>query len=246
MIMPRPAFPFTLDGYASLLQALLAEGYQVRDFADMNPGDRHLILRHDVDMSLEFALRMAAREAEIGVCSTYFVLLRSELYNPFSAANLTRMGEILAQGHRIGLHFDASLYSDSDDFEQAVDTECRLLEGYLDRPVRVVSFHRPLSGHLGKAGRLAGRLHTYAPEFFGQIGYCSDSKGGWHNGAPLDNPSVQKGRAIHLLTHPIWWMEDLGASARDKLAGLVARQDQLYRKELAKNCVVYSLAPDSG
>lgn len=46
-----------------------------------------MILRHDIDNSLSQALRLAEIEAEEGVKSTWFVLLRTDFYNPASAAS---------------------------------------------------------------------------------------------------------------------------------------------------------------
>src|SRR5213075_2207995 len=40
-----------------------------------------LLLRHDVDMSLDAALAMAELEAERGVAATYFLMTRGEFYN---------------------------------------------------------------------------------------------------------------------------------------------------------------------
>ena len=40
-----------------------------------------MILRHDVDLSLDAALRMAELEAEAGAAATYFLMTRSEFYN---------------------------------------------------------------------------------------------------------------------------------------------------------------------
>ena len=58
--------------------------------------------------------------------------------------------------------------------------------------------------------------HTYEPKFVKDIGYCSDSRGGWHHGHPLSHSSVKEGKALQLLTHPIWWITK-GKSAEKKL-----------------------------
>ena len=42
-----------------------------------NSSDKDVILRHDVDASLEAALKMAELENKINVSSTYFILLSS-------------------------------------------------------------------------------------------------------------------------------------------------------------------------
>ena len=102
------------------------------------------MLRHDLDMSIEAALQVARVEHAIGMKATYFVLLRTEFYNPFSEIARETLFEIMNLGHRIGLHFDASLYQDGGgDFENVVDWECETLSRLLRREVDIVSFHRP-------------------------------------------------------------------------------------------------------
>ena len=66
------------------------------------PGD--LILRHDVDLSLEAALALAELEAGVGVSSTWFLMTRSAFYNldsPRGAHVLARLREL---GGRIAHH----------------------------------------------------------------------------------------------------------------------------------------------
>jgi hypothetical protein len=233
----------SLDGYARLVGGLLARGYQVRGYADAEPGARHLILRHDVDMSIEHAVRLAEREVELGVRATYFALMRSELYNPFSGRGRAGLARLLALGHAVGLHFDASLYPPGRAaLETACAEECAWLEGCLSRAVEVVSFHRPARSLLDSAGAIAGRLHAYQPRYFRDMGYCSDSRGAFHHGHPFDHPAVAEGRALQLLTHPIWWVAQPGESPVDKLDRLAAERHDAYRRELAANCEPYRAA----
>jgi hypothetical protein len=231
---------FTSAGYAALLAAFRARGYEVRGYGDAEPQQRHLILRHDLDMSIEAALPIAAIEAEAGARATYFVLLRTEMYNVQAPASVGALKTIGEQGHEIGLHLDASLYADDDGaLERAAAAECAALEAILGRPVATISFHRPAPRLKGRAGRLAGRRHAYEPRFFSQIGYCSDSRGAWHHGQPLDHPAVAAGRALQLLTHPIWWQDGTGSTVQEKLDRFVHGRYQLLRAELGRNCETY-------
>ena len=228
---------FSAAGYRALVRALLARGYTVHGFAEAEPAARHLILRHDIDMSIEAATLIAETEAELGVAAIYFVLVRSELYNPFAPSGLEALARIAALGHEIGLHFDAALYSETA-LEEAAARECAVLEAFTQRPVRTISFHRPHSSLLGRAGALAGRRHAYEPRFFSDMGYSSDSRGGWRHGHPLTHDAVTAGRALQLLTHPIWW-QGPPAPPDVRLDDLLdARLDALDRA-LAANCDVH-------
>ncbi len=238
---------FTLQGYQALLEALVERGYEVRDFDETDPARKHLVLRHDVDMSLKAAVAMAELENSLGVSSTYFVLLRTELYNPFSAKGLQAIRRISELGHTVGLHFDASLYGDDRvALNRAASLECTILESLVEHPVTVVSLHRPGKSSQGcmiqgTQRALGGRRHADEPLYFEHMGYCSDSRGEWHYGHPLEHKAVAEGRALQLVTHPIWWV-GRGADPSEKLKGFLRRRYELLDQELAANCVVHKPA----
>lgn len=228
--------PFTLAGYAATLKQLLERGYRVTSFHTARPDQPDLILRHDVDQSLSAAAEMATFESDNGWSSTYFVMLRSEFYNPFTAKGLAALQTIVQAGHEIGLHFDAALYADSSDaLNQGAEHECAFLESLIGRPVSIISLHRPANSLQGNDRNLAGRPHTYQSRFFENIGYCSDSFGTWRFGAPDENPAVVDGRALQLLTHPIWW----SGPDRNPASTMAAFLDARFRfldDELARHC----------
>ncbi|MEQ8700976.1 MAG: hypothetical protein RLT05_30980 [Bauldia litoralis] len=233
---------FSLEGYRELVDDLLGRGYRVVGFDEAIPGKPHLILRHDIDMSIQAAVEMAEVEGSLGVSAHYFVLLRSEMYNPWAPANIGDLSRIAALGHAIGLHFDASLYNSDEDLEAAAVAECEALEAMTGRDVSAISFHRPAPSLQGRAGRFAGRHHAYEPRFFREMGYCSDSRGGWHHGEPLAQEAVLAGRALQLLTHPIWWVGADGAGPVRVLDGFRRNRDRVLAAELARNCEPYRVA----
>lgn len=232
------SFEFSPTGYAALLSALRAKGYQPRRFADADPARRDLILRHDIDFSLDAARIMAEQERERGFISTYFVLLRTEFYNALSAAGFAAMRHILECGHDIGLHFDMTLYPDPSKHDEAIKRECGLLEAALGRPVSVLSLHRPAANRVGESDRLGGRLNAYGPRFIKQMGYCSDSRGAWRFGEPLDHPAVQEGRALQLLTHPFWWQAPT-LPPTERLRRFLADRAALLDCELERHCLIH-------
>lgn len=231
---------FTRSGYRELLCGFLDLGYEVRGFSDAEPGKRHLILRHDLDMSLQAAEPIADIEAELGLQARYFILLRTEMYNPFSQASRRSIARLLELGHEVGLHLDASLYSDhAAALNEAAKRECEALEVATGRAVTTISFHRPAKSLLGHNQLIAGRLHAYQPKFFEKMGYCSDSRGAWHHGHPLRHEAVKAGRALQLLTHPIWWRGEGGEDPVEKLNCFCAERQKLLTRELAANCEPY-------
>lgn len=234
---------FSLARYEALITELLARSYAVASFHDAEPVQRHLVLRHDVDMSLDAAVAMAQLESRIGVSSTYFVLLRTEFYNVFSRRGGDAVRTIQALGHEIGLHFDAAYYdADDTDFGEMAVRECDILEAVTSNQVRSFSLHRPHPAMLDSELVVPGKVNAYAARFFREIGYCSDSRGAWHYGHPLDHAAVQEGRALQLLTHPIWWPAYPGEGVRGKLDRFLLRRFDLLRAELANNCGSYPQA----
>ena len=232
--------PFSPDSYRTLITRLLENGYRVRSFEEADPRKSDLILRHDVDMSLSAAVTIGRIERELSVSAAFFILIRSEMYNPFAPESVADLKQLLDLGHEIGLHFDASLYPDDVlKLEAGVAEECRILETLCGRDIRIVSFHRPSPRLLGLKRNFAGRIHTYQPQFFDEIEYCSDSNGQWSHGSPFERDSVKEGKALQLLTHPIWWSTEAEISPARTLEEFVAMRSLNFRSELAKNCGVY-------
>ena len=232
---------FSLAGYRSLLEAFTLSGYEVTDFDEVDPEKPHLILRHDVDMSLQAAEKIGIIEKELGVSSYYFVLLRSEMYNLFSNSNLKVIENLKNLGHQIGLHFDSSLYG-KDEMDEAAEWESECLQCLTGIEVKMISFHRPAQHLLGDGNYIAGRQHTYQPKFFEAITYCSDSRGEWSHGHPLDLPAFHKKHSIQLLTHPIWWIGNSDSGPISQLDTFIKERDLIIRRELAHNCKPFQKA----
>lgn len=232
---------FTLAGYETLVRRLLDLGYVCRGYDDAAAARPHLILRHDIDMSLHAAVAMAERESALGVTATYFVLLRTELYNPLSGEGLQAVTRLRDLGHEIGLHLDASLYADGEAtaIDDGAARECAILEAATGEPVRVISFHRPAKALLGSSDPVAGRRHAYQPRYFSEMAYCADSRGAWHHGHPLDHPAVSARQALQLLTHPIWWCRDEAESPDRRTVRFLAERIAVLDSELAANCSVH-------
>src|SRR5690348_8315965 len=71
---------YSLDAYRALIHFAQNKGYRISPF-ELNPLPQTIILRHDVDYSLRIALNLARVNAALGIRGTFFVLLRSQIYN---------------------------------------------------------------------------------------------------------------------------------------------------------------------
>ena len=94
---------FDLDHYRELLEAAQAGGYRFALFEGA-PQPGTVILRHDVDLSLDAALRMAELEADAGAQATYFLMTGSVFYNLASHEGERALERLRELGHRVGLH----------------------------------------------------------------------------------------------------------------------------------------------
>ena len=109
--MTSPA-DFSRAGYAALLDGFVARGYRAMSYGAVEPTQAHLVLRHDLDMSIQAARALADIEEARDITAHYFVLLRTELYNPWSRAGRAGLRALADAGHTVGLHFDTALYAD--------------------------------------------------------------------------------------------------------------------------------------
>lgn len=199
--------------------------------------DRKCLWRHDIDYSVHRALQLAKIEAEVGVRSTYFVLLHSEFYNLFEYDIVYHVKEILEMGHKIGLHFEASFYGKQMSHEQLIywmHFERKILEQVFSAEVDVFSWHNPDQQSLGDlliAGELAGMLNTYGAQISESYSYISDSNGYWRYRRLPEVVASGADRNLHVLTHPEWWTPDVlspGERIQRCISGRAASQQRNY------------------
>lgn len=203
---------FTHAGYRQLLGTALDSGYAFVDYATATrtiaAGETKLqcLLRHDCDNDLTASLDLAIIEAELNIQSTYFLFLRSALYNPFSQPNRRLIERMVGLGHWLGLHFDERAYPDADatQIAEAVDTEREWMRQEFGTAVTVMSFHQP-SQRVLQGNLKLNCLNTYNSHEMAGIFYISDSNKNWKRQDPLELFKNKTHRSIQLLAHPEWW-----------------------------------------
>jgi hypothetical protein len=198
-----------------------------------------IILRHDVDMDLAAALRMALIEKELGIHSTYLFMVGCPLYNVFSLDGRRQVEQILDCGHLFGLHFDCVIYNGitRGNLNHYVSRECHLLEWFFGRQIEAVSFHRP--GSMELSGIELEKLpNSYELVFREKFEYFSDSRGKWIRGEPIDSEAFHQRKNLHICIHPIWWTVE-PKSAFECLTDLVQRIGIRNEQSLSENCSVW-------
>ena len=197
---------FTYKAYTNLITIIREHGYSIASYDDWSKFDKSVILRHDVDYDIGKALEFAALEKDIGVNSTYFVLLTGNFYNLFSKVNLDKLHTISSFGHEIGLHFDETQYDSLDNIELKIKQEIHVLEELLGMPVRTISMHRPSRYILDSDLQIDGIVNSYGKDFFSDIKYLSDSRRNWKE--PVEDIIIsEQFKRLQILTHAFWYNE---------------------------------------
>lgn len=217
---------FTYQSYCDMLDLLSKTGYRIADYREGIPEERSVILRHDVDTSLDKAVEMAGIEAEKGVRSNYFILLTTDFYNAASFRSQQAVRHILELGHAVGLHFDETLYEDlnPEELAQAVRREADILSHICRYEISTVSMHRPSRKILDSDFFVPGMINVYAQTFFRDYKYVSDSRRNWREPV-LDVIKSEAFDHLHILTHPFWYAHSEG-SLHDSVEAFVNRANR--------------------
>jgi hypothetical protein len=201
---------FSLTHYRELLQAAKEGGYRWAGF-DKPPGGGDLILRHDVDLSLDAAIAVAEVEAAEGAWSTWFLMTRSVFYNLASSEGEGAISRLRELGHRVAHH---AVYPHVD-LDERFDP--------------VVAWHNPDLEYMGAP--IAGAVNAMEQPFFDPERYRSDSNQRWRHGCPHEPLKRGQFEWLQLLTHPeIWAFE--GRTMRETMESMldadrVARLERL-------------------
>jgi len=191
---------FDLTHYRDLLEAAQVGGYRFAAFGE-GPERGDLFLRHDVDLSLDAALRMAEVESETGAQATYFLMTESVFYNLASKEGVETTARLRELGHRVGLH--------------AVYPNARLDERF--EPV--VAWHNPDPEYM--TAPVEGAINVMGDRYFDPETYRSDSNQRWLYGCPHEQLRAGAVPWLQLLIHPEIWVYEgatMGQTMRSMLA----------------------------
>lgn len=217
---------FTYSHYRKTLLKL-KEKHSFSFFDDISKND--VILRHDIDISLKPALKIAELEADIGIHSTYFILFHSSFYNPFSPSSSKIIKQIIKMGHRVGLHYDGSfILSNNLQPKETILQELGLFSQHFNNDINLISAHNPTINKkisLKFGGKM---IDADSPKFKKNRKYISDSVQNWREGSFSKFNNISQ---LYILTHPIWWTKQ-GLSRKKILQELVGGTFDQHKKEI--------------
>jgi hypothetical protein len=176
-----------------------------------------VILRHDVDYTLNGVLQLAEIETELGITATYLFRVHAHEYNCFTPHVYSLIKQLKSLGHEIGLHFEAMTIGRALGLHppDLLKVEKRVLEDIIGAQVLTASEHRDISQVVHQTPNyhdvfdpLDAGFVNYAldPRFFNKMKYLSDSNGLWREGDPTWH--YDHHHRMQVLVHPDWWFEN--------------------------------------
>lgn len=186
-----------------------------------------LFLRHDVDFDLGLALDMARIEHDMGIKSSYFIMLTSSYYNAMCAKPTETVKEMLFLDRDVLLHFDPSCYVD---IKEGLRKEKELFSQIYSIEPDLISIHRPGLGEIDIGVRHANlREYSWGPKYF------SDTNCLWKHGYPEPQKDM---RTVQLATHPVWWMIK-GKNEKEKCHNFIKFRSLKIDEDLKKSLKTY-------
>lgn len=218
-------FEFTYDKYRDVITTATERFRSVNfgEWEEVTTDEPLLLLRHDVDLSLTRADKMARVEHDLGISSTYMIMGDSLLYSLEDDHSRERCRQLVELGHEVGLHYNRSKWDETaseDAIAKDVEQQADMLAAATGEPVQSISYHSPEKHLLYGPSHLYGYVNAYSESLMDE--YISDSGGSWYEGDPRPVIRSHEGDLLQILVHPVWWGET-DASSIDRL-------NQLFRE----------------
>ncbi|HBI63246.1 MAG TPA: hypothetical protein DDY31_18900 [Lachnospiraceae bacterium] len=227
---------FTYESYADMIKHLGNMEYQFADYRSWKDSEKSVILRHDVDYSLQKAAEFSGIEREMGVQSTYFVLLSTNFYNVHSLKSKNYIRQIMDNGGKIGLHFDETQYDihTEEELEKCLYGEAEILSDITGVETGVVSMHRPSEKFLSENRKFGHIINSYGKLYFNEMKYLSDSRRNWRENV---DEIIRQGTywRLHILIHPFWYFAGYERDMKHTLKGAIFNASLQYYDELGDN-----------
>src|SRR3990167_4250629 len=185
--------------YSEVLHRLKSN-YTFVDFhkKQYNVGD--LILRHDIDFSLESAYEMAKMKTDMEIKANYFFLVGSSAYNLFDT-DKEYILQYIGNNHNVGLHFNIT---DGKNIREQFWQQMNIIKERFPKKEYFTSIHRPDKYFLNN--NTLPFHHSYEKEYFSDIKYFSDSRCDKTIHGIFESKEFIVSYPLQVLIHPIWWM----------------------------------------
>ncbi|MCQ2080769.1 MAG: hypothetical protein MJZ11_03865 [Lachnospiraceae bacterium] len=205
---------FSYDDYKEIIRIIKSTGHASSYKKAINQ-DEFIIMRHDVEYSVERAYELSKVEESMDFTSNYFFQWTNNSYNILSKRNMDMIKDMHERGQHIGLHYALNGLTDMKQVRVQIQKELDILSEMFDFSVDTFSVHRPSRDILAENIKLNGKLNAYQDEFFTfkddvdentvvDVKYMSDANHIWRYGYP-DESNIKGHKKVQILTHPFAW-----------------------------------------
>ena len=233
---------FSFEDYKEIIKIIQATGRHA-NYADALKMDKFIIMRHDVEYSVERAYELSRVEQSMDFVSTYFFQWTNNSYNVLSRRNLDMIKDMHERGQHIGLHFALNGMTDMAEIRKRIQKEADILSEMFGFAIKEFSIHRPSKDVLRENIKLDGLINAYQDDFFTfaeqvteetpvAVKYMSDANHIWRYGYP-DEKNITGYDKVQILTHPFAWCKEgynnfnnYRALVQEKYEELIASIDQ--------------------
>lgn len=208
---------FSFSDYRKIIEIIKDTG-RVTDYKTALHADKFVIMRHDVEYSVERAYELARVESSMDFTSTYFFQWTNNSYNILSRKNKDLIKDMHERGHTIGLHFALNGMTDMNNIREQIKKEMDILNTMFEFKIDSFSVHRPSKDVLRENIKIPGYINAYQDDFFTfaekitedtpvKVKYLSDANHIWRYGYP-DEKNIINYDKVQILTHPFAWCKE--------------------------------------
>lgn len=223
-------YGYNLTNYRTLLEVFKEEGYHFASYCDPKGAGRNVLLRHDIDLTLEYAEVFARINAEAEVAGTFFLQLRCELYNLLSHEVLASVKRIVALGQHIGFHAVVSPETTPETVAEELHQDFTMFRSIVPEAQPVFAWHNPsvlsADGFSCIEQEFDGLVNTYGKIWGDSPPYYSDTNMRWTFDELLDLARSEQS-AMQLAIAPMQWYPE-----EPDMPGVIASSLMLRLREM--------------
>lgn len=208
---------FSYEDYRQIIR-LIKETGLVTTYEEALTREMFILMRHDVEYSVERAHALSRVEESMDFRGNYFFQWTNNSYNILSRKNRDILTDMHERGHHIGLHFALNGMTDMRLVRERIKKEAEMLSDMLGFAITTFSIHRPSPDVLRENIKIDGLLNAYQDEFFSfdpkaspeselRVKYLSDANHIWRYGYP-DEETIKAHDRIQILVHPFGWTRE--------------------------------------
>lgn len=235
---------FSYDDYREIIRIIKSTG-RYCDYKTAIERDEFVLMRHDVEFSVERAYALSKVEESMDFTSTFFFQWTNNSYNILSRRNRDMIKDMHERGQNIGLHFALNGMTDMQQIRLQILKEMEILNEMFGFKIDTFSVHRPSKDVLRENIKLPGMLNAYQDEFFTfvedmqedspvAVKYMSDANHIWRYGYPnADN--INNHKKVQILVHPFSWTKE-GYDNFDNYKSLVHEKEKILIDSIDVEC----------